>query len=554
MNHNLKKVIGLLLVAVALIGCIFVISYISDDSNTNRPSEEPDNTTNGTAFRFKPLEIIEKILGGNNYKSDNISNDGLYELKVNTSYVNNYVNSEDYKTISNVINIGAQDFATIDKYNLKYLDIYSIILTNDLSKDNMPYSITFRYRYIIECSKSNSTFNYYTYTDNTATRVKGYKANVNVTGLDVDLMIDTKTDKYIDVFDIVPNGLGSSVNMYSESFKLASIDFKKEATGFSYFILEDGSKYELTKMYNDPVERLTFFAKDIYPNMCYQDFFTYKEYNSADIEDYIRTDYSNRENNILRIINNDFDKMQGKKFGFDPYLEKYDNPINPLRRTYEENIEKGFELKFKSTINPIILYHCAVNLKKDESKQLEFILQFTLDGEALLSGDDDNLIKFCDLFYLKDNEYEYIFSANKKSITYYNKHDNSSLASFATQLSSSDIQVSDGSVYNHLSINYGGAYIINPYSIGDAIGNNTPAIAFKGVNVKDYATTTSSLDVGTFSMPASNVSTYTRLPDIDDWNKADNDDKNTNKLICQRIYDEGSSHSINLFELILTKY
>ena len=132
MNSNLKKALGLLLMAGALVGCISVLAYVG--GNSGNDSNDSDNTTGGSAFRFKPLEYLENIF--NNTKSNAYSNTGTYDLKVNTDNVNNYTKSVDFVKIADVINTGAQGLASENNYSLKYFDIYS---TRRTAKQKEPH-------------------------------------------------------------------------------------------------------------------------------------------------------------------------------------------------------------------------------------------------------------------------------------------------------------------------------------------------------------------------------------------------------------------------------
>lgn len=427
MNSNLKKALGLLLMAGALVGCISVLAYVG--GNSGNDSNDSDNTTGGSAFRFKPLEYLENIF--NNTKSNAYSNTGTYDLKVNTDNVNNYTKSVDFVKIADVINTGAQGLASENNYSLKYFDIYSTRRTAKQKEDDPIYSITFRFRYKVECSKSNEQFEYYIYTSNTATKTKGYKANVSITGLDVDLIVDSSSNSFVDILDYTFNNDETKVDIHNESFKLSTISFDDNDYGSSYFILENGSAIKLTNMYNDPIERLSHFEKDIYPDMCYKAFFTTKSVEEITPDNplinkpsYEKDTYTNREKNILRFIHGDLDRCVG---GFYDMEFNGKTPVLSLVKGKDRNDITKYNNK------AALIYRGKFEVTVEGKKStVELLMEVSLHNLDKLdeASDDGDIIQSVRLFELKDGIYKMMLGAVDTEIVYFNNYSNSSFVAY----------------------------------------------------------------------------------------------------------------------------
>lgn len=428
MNSNLKKALGFLLVAGALACGLSVIAYVnnnpSDNPGSDTGTDKPSNPVD--VFKFKPLEFLDnlsQIFGSNSY-----NNSGSYEMKVNKDNVKNYINSTDFLEIENVINTGAQGLASEGKYNLKYFDVYSIRETAKTNESDQIYGLTFRFRYKLDCSQSNDTFNYYTYTKNTATKNIGYKADVSITGVDIDLILDSKTNSFINVLDYTLSRVNvsdytiayeSNVEIYNDSFTLRTIDFVNKDFGSSFYILDDGSAVELTKMYNDPVERLSFYDNDIYPDMCYNTFFTSKKIEEVTPDNpliskpsYEKDSYTNREKNILRFIHGDLNRCVG---GF------YDISMNGL--TPVLNIATGKDkyeiIKYTNTASLIYRGKFAVNVNGQDDT-IEMLMKVNLKNLDNLDDieDDGDIISSVELYELKIGTYRLMLTASGDNITY----------------------------------------------------------------------------------------------------------------------------------------
>lgn len=428
MNSNLKKALRFLLVAGALVCGLTVIAYVNNNPGTDDPgTEEPgNNNSGGTVFRFNPLEYINNLI----FSSNSYDNTGNCDLKLNTDNVNDYLNSSDFAEIEKVINTGAQGLASEEKYNLKYFDVYSIRKTAKNNDNDQVYALTTRFRFMLDCVKTNTTFSYYTYTSNTAKKNIGYKADVSITGLDIDLVLDTKTNSCIDVLDYAFSRVNvgdntfayeSNVEIHNSSFKLSTNDFVDKDYGSSYYILDDGSAVELTKMYNDPVERLTFFDKDVYPETCYEDFFTTKKTNESkpdNIPSYEKDTYTNREKNILRFVNGDLDRCVGGFYDFDmsgkaPVLTIATGKDRSDITKYTNIATLVYRGKFAVTVNGT----------DDTVEMLMKVNLYNLD-KLDDAEDDGDIIQSVELYELKNGVYNLMLTASGDKITYGNGYSN----------------------------------------------------------------------------------------------------------------------------------
>lgn len=438
MNSNLKKALGFLLIAGALVCGLTVIAYVNNNPSDNPGSgsgtgtDEPGNNNGGSVFKFKPIEFLDnlsKLLNSNSYNDS-----GNYEMKINNDNVNNYINSTDFLEIENVINTGAQGLASEEKYNLKYFDVYSIRKTAKNNDSDTIYGLTTRFRFIIDCSISSDTFNYYTYTKNTATKNIGYKANVSITGLDIDLILDSKTNSYIDILDYTLSRINvsdntiayeSSIEIHNDSFTLSTNDFIDEDYGSSYFILEDNSIVELTKMYDDPVERLTFFKNDNFPDMCYQTFFTSKKIEEVTPDNplinkkpYEKDTYTNREKNILRFVNGDLDRCVGGFYDFDMSGKA---PV----LTIATGKDRSDITNYTNTATLVYRGKFAVNVNGSDDT-VEMLMKVNLYNLDKLDDaeDDGDIIQSVELYELKNGVYNLMLIASGDNITYGNGYSN----------------------------------------------------------------------------------------------------------------------------------
>ncbi len=459
MNSNLKKGIGLLLIAGALVGCISVLAYVGGNSGSDS-NDDSDNTTGGSVFRYNPLEFVDKFFAG---KSNAYSETGSYELKLNVDNVNNFIQSADFGKIKEVVNIGAQSLASQDEYNLKYFDVYSTTKTNETNDEGKPYSITIRYRFEIEDSKTSDKFYFYEYpTPNTAKKETAYKAQADIKKLDVDFVIDSDNNNFIDIFDIDFYSSMSEINIHCDSFKLKSIDFKEDAEGISYFIKDDSLGLELTKMYDDPVERLTYFKKDIYPDMLYKDFFTAKKVEEVDPDNsnkksYEKDIYTNREKNILRFVNGDLDRCVG---GFYDMAMSGKAPVLWAVKTIDT-----YEItNYSNTANLIYRGKFKVIVNGAEST-VELLMQVSLHNLDKLdeAKDDGDIIQSVTLFELRGT-YKQILTASGDDIVYSQGYSNSTFVAY------------DMSIISNVKEEL---YLVDKYySDIQGIANNYPEIKF----------------------------------------------------------------------------
>lgn len=531
MNNNLKKAFGLVLIAGALIGCISVISYINNSKDEGGSEIEKPNNENGSSFNFKSLEFVSKIFDGVTGKSDGISNEKTnYKLEVNTNNINTYIQTMDFKNINDFIYKGAQGLASENNYDLKSFDVYSIRKTIKKNESDSIKNLITRYRYNVECEKSADVFSYYTYTSNSSTKVIGNKANLKITSIDVDIMLDLQNDKKIDVFEITPNGLGSTVRFSNADLYLSQLDFEEKEYGASYFVLSNDKYIPSLKMYDDYIERLSFVKNDIFPSICYSDFFTSKECEISKPEEepddnYVKDSYTNRENNILRLIHNDLDKMVGKKYGLDYQSGSFSNKKNPLRELYDYNVENGLKLNFKDNNNPVVLYRAVVQTPSSDSK-IEFLLQFTLSGNSLEYNDDSNLIKELKMFLLVGSNYSLIYKATGYNITYYNGFNNSSLTSFASDIEYAELNIPGQSIY-YATIFEPYAYIFIPDSADNGIDDNASCFDF------DYTT-----EYG-------KIYSYKKNPNIS---------YDLSKVAVKQVYVKSNSSFNNMVDLIIGRY
>lgn len=429
-----KKLVKLLLLLVVLLGGIaFVLALINNSDDPDKPDNPSTPETPGVNYNFKPLEFITKLFGGKSYDTSNTSDDGKYELKLNVDNVNAFANSTNYNEIYNVIKKGAFGLATLQRYDLKSFDVYS--LKKGVGTDKY---VAIRYRYNLNVTQSTETFDYYTYTKSSAEKVTTYMPNVTLTGVDVDLMYDLVNDKYTDIFDITPNGLSSIIDVKNNSFKFSIDGFEDTDYGSSYFMLENKNAVELTDMYDDYVERLSYFKDDKYPVMNYTSFFTDGVLDTTPVKTFAYDSalYSNRETNILRLINDDLDYTVGRKYGLNKGNGTY-NTTSPIRMCFEDIQARNLNCDFKDEDYPVIVQFLSLYSKNGT---YYFALAYECNKAALENG-EKNIIESLTLYFVYRDRYKEAFVADKDGIYYKNGFNSSmfsAICSEATQLSYTD--------------------------------------------------------------------------------------------------------------------
>lgn len=489
MNSNLKKALGFLLVAGALVCGLTVIAYVNNNPSDNPGSgtgtdepgtDEPSNPSN--PFNFKGLKFISSIF--DNFKDDliNKNDEGKYQLVVNKDSVNSYVDSTDCTNVMQFIEKGAFGLATDGYYDLQSFDVYSI--KKAVGSDQC---VVIRYRYQLDVSKSTTqTFSYFVYSENKATKVSTAQPNVALKGIDVDLMTNLQTGAHEDIFDItLGKNVSTKVNINHETLTFNIDSVEEKDYGSSYFILKDNC-VQATSMYSDYIERLSFVKEDNYPTLNYNTFFTNKKIEDVVPGDggstdkpeepnklsYLRKDYTTRENNLLKLVNGDWNYIDSVFFdcGDDAaslfgtcasYVADDSNKVKIIMQNQDNEFLKVL-YQFKA--------YLADEKGNNTGKYAEFVVEVYFNN---ISNDlPKNRVGQITLYCLNSNgKYEKMLEVNHASIVYFNNYNNSSLVTISSTLFRTPTMF-NGKKYNQ-SVVFLETYIINPSSQNTSIDGLT---------------------------------------------------------------------------------
>lgn len=493
-----KKLVKLLLLLVVLLGGIaFVLALIN---NSDKPNDKPDDKTD---YNFKPLEFLKNIFENDNTNIAKSNDSGTFKLKVNTDNVNSFMYSSNFKTISDFITFGAYDLATLSRYDLKSFDVYSYRKTTENNNSYVPL----RYSFKTSVAQSTESFEFYVYTKTTAERTSTFKPVVTITSIDVDLMTDLKNNKYIDLFDITSSGMSAVVDIKNDSipFNIDGLDDDIDK-GESYFILND-AYVKTTGMYDDYVERRSYVKNDIYPALCYNSFFDETAIDVIKPETtkfyYDKDYYTNRETNVLRLINNDLEYTVGKTYGLSTngtYIS--DNPIIKLYKYFRQNsitpnyLPFGEVTSYDDNNYPIYDFKNyylvqSFGIKGTETNEvLEFMLIYKLKISEI--GNADTELEELSLYILNNkNVYAEVFTATCDEITFNEKdiYNPSSLTALSSRFKYEYITDINGKKMKKPVFDYSYVSVVSDdgYHIKDSISERYPS-SLK-TRCKEYDTT-----------------------------------------------------------------